>query len=152
MDIARERLRSLGITPNRWKQPLDVVRALVASQAQDFAGAKWSLGLRTFSATDEQVERAFDAGDILRTHVMRPTWHFVAQEDLRWLLELTAARVHGANGPSYRKLGLEASTFVKATKVLTRALEGDTSSLGTNFEPSSVAPRSTRRGSGWRTS
>jgi hypothetical protein len=124
MDIARERLRSLGIAPNRWKRPLEVVSRLVASQAQDFAGAKWSLALRTPGASDRDVERAFDAGDILRTHVLRPTWHFVAHEDLGWLLELTAPRVHGANGPYYRKLGLEPATLVRATKALTRALEG----------------------------
>jgi hypothetical protein len=124
MNIARERLRNLGITSKPWKRPIDVVRALVASQAQDFAGAKWSLGLRSKSALDSDVERAFATGDILRTHVMRPTWHFVAREDLRWLLELTAPRVQAANAPSYRRLGLDGATRSKATRVLTRALEG----------------------------
>ncbi len=103
-------------------------------------------------ASDSEVERAFDAGDILRTHVMRPTWHFVAQEDLGWLLELTAPRVHGANGPYYRKLDLEPKALARATKVLTRALEGGTALTRDELGPRSPAPRSTQRGSVWRTS
>ena len=49
-----------------------------AVQAQDYAGAKWGLGLRGRSFSDEAVDRAFDEGRILRTHILRPTWHFVA--------------------------------------------------------------------------
>jgi hypothetical protein len=152
MDIAHERLRSLGITPKRWKRPLDVVSGLVASQAQDFAGAKWSLALRTPGASDRDVEQAFDAGHILRTHVMRPTWHFVAQEDARWLLELTAQRVHGVNGPYYRKLGLEPATSRGRRKCSRARSRAGRSSRETSSDPSSLEPGSTRRASAWRTS
>jgi hypothetical protein len=101
-----------------------VVRWLVASQAQDFAGAKWALGLRTRGATDADVEREFNDGRILRTHLMRPTWHFVAQEDIRWMLALTSPRVHAVNAHRYRQLELDAATFRKSAAALGRSLAG----------------------------
>jgi hypothetical protein len=124
MDIPRERLSHQRIDGRALEQPVDVVRWLVASQAQDFAGAKWSVGLRTEAANDAAVERAFNEGAILRTHMMRPTWHFVTQEDIRWMLALTAPRVHAVNASRYRQLGLDAATLTKAVTTMTRALEG----------------------------
>lgn len=64
-----------------------------AVQSQEYLGASWSLGLRMQSATDALIDQAFNSGAILRTQVMRPTWHFVAPADIRWLLALTAPRV-----------------------------------------------------------
>jgi hypothetical protein len=97
---------------------------LVAVQAQDFAGAKWAVGMRLPSATDVEVERAFNEGALLRTHALRPTWHFMVPEDIRWLLGLTGGRVHGANGPMYARLNLQATTFDRAQTALTLALRG----------------------------
>ena len=123
-DVARVRLRNQRLEGPALARAVDVVRWLVASQAQDFAGAKWALGLRTRGDDDAAVEAAFDRGDFLRTHVMRPTWHFVAQEDLRWLLGLTAPRVHAVNAHRYRALGLDAATLTAGATALARALEG----------------------------
>jgi hypothetical protein len=125
MTVAWERLRNQGIEGRPLqKRAEDVVRRLVASQAQDFAGAKWALGLRSDGLDDAAIEAAFDRGALLRTHVMRPTWHFVAPEDLRWLQALTSSRVEAMNGPRYRELGLDAATLRKATACIARALEG----------------------------
>ncbi|MBS1690562.1 MAG: AlkZ family DNA glycosylase, partial [Bacteroidetes bacterium] len=63
-------------------------------------------------------------GSILRTHVMRPTWHFVAPQDIRWMLELTAPRVRMVMGTNSRKRGLDAKLFNKANKLIVKALEG----------------------------
>lgn len=123
-DIARERMRRQRIEGPPLGRAVDVVRWLVASQAQDFAGAKWALGLRTRGDDDDAVERAFDSGAILRTHMMRPTWHFVAREDIRWMLALTAPRVNAVNAPRYRALGLDGATLARSTAALARALEG----------------------------
>lgn len=122
--IPRERLRNQRIGERPLGRAVDVVRWLVASQAQDFAGAKWAVGLRTSGATDTDVEREFTEGDILRTHLMRPTWHFVTQEDVRWMLALTAPRVNAVSAHRYRELELDAATFKKTNAVLTKALEG----------------------------
>ena len=124
MNVARERLRNQRIEGRKLERAEDVVRRLVASQAQDFAGAKWALGLRSKRLDDAAIEEEFNRGAILRTHVMRPTWHFVAPEDIRWLQALTSARVEAANGPRYRELGLDAATLARATASIARALAG----------------------------
>jgi hypothetical protein len=122
--IARERLWSQRIGARPLERAVDVVRWLVASQAQEFAGAKWALGLRMNGASDAAVQEAFDRGAILRTHMMRPTWHFVAREDIRWMQALTAPRVDAASRYRYRQLELDAATFRKANRTLARALDG----------------------------
>lgn len=100
------------------------MRWLGAVQAQDFPAAKWALALRMRSAIEDDVDRAYDEGQILRTHLLRPTWHFVAPEDIRWLLELTAPRVNARAGPNYRKYELDDAVFKRTNKVLTNALKG----------------------------
>jgi hypothetical protein len=74
------------------------------------------------SATNAAIEEAFNRGTILRTHLLRPTWHFVAHDDIRWLLELTAPRVNLKCGPNYRKLELDEATIKRSRKVLESAL------------------------------
>jgi winged helix DNA-binding protein len=98
------------------------VRHLLAVQSQDYAGAKWALGQRIASTTDAELDRQFDAGAILRTHVMRPTWHFVDPADLRWLLALTAPRVHQANAYQYKLLELDPTTRARGRAVIESAL------------------------------
>ena len=94
--IVARRLRAQRLTGAGFARPEDVVGWLGAVQAQDYGPAKWSVGARVAGATDAQVERAFAAGAILRTHVLRPTWHFVLPADIRWLLTATAPRDQGA--------------------------------------------------------
>jgi hypothetical protein len=124
VDIAHHRLynQRLGDTP--FEEPGEVVEWLVAVQSQDYAGAKWALGLRLQDVHDADIDRAFNEGTILRTHVMRPTWHFVTPADIRWLLALTAPRVHAVNATMYRKLELDNAVIRRSHTVLTRALQG----------------------------
>ena len=124
LSIAAERLLSQRLLGAPLRDAASVVRWLVASQAQDFAGAKWALGLRMGGADDAAIEREFDSGSILRTHVLRPTWHFVTPEDIRWLLELSGPRVNEVNARRYRELGLDSATLRRSSGVLARALEG----------------------------
>ena len=122
MNIAAHRLHNQRLVGAPFDAPGDAVRWLGAVQAQDYPGAKWALALRTRGADDAALDRAFDAGQFLRTHVMRPTWHFVAPEDLRWLLALTAPRVHALNAPMYRTLELDAPLLRRARTRFTKAL------------------------------
>jgi hypothetical protein len=122
--IAPLRLRNQWINAPVRTDAASVVRHLVAVQSQDFAGAKWALGLRLQGGREAQIEKAFNEGQILRTHVLRPTWHFVSPTDIGWLLRLTGPRVQAANAGMYRKAGLDAATFRKADKVLEAALRG----------------------------
>src|SRR6516225_11885103 len=124
LDIVRQRFLNQHLSHPRFSKPEELVAWLGAVQAQDFAGAKWSLGLRLQGVSDADVERAFTDGKILRTHLLRPTWHFVARDDIRWLLALTAPRVHQANAYMYRKLGLDSSVLQRGNAALARALKG----------------------------
>ena len=124
LDIPQQRLLNQRLTANPFDQPADVVDWLVAVQAQDYFGAKWSLGLRLQNGHDADLDRAFNAGSILRTHMLRPTWHFVTPADIRWLLALTAPRVQAANAAMYRKLELDNATLKRGHKAMTTALHG----------------------------
>src|SRR6516165_3318504 len=110
-DISRQRLLNQHVSRPQFAKTEELVAWLGAVQAQDFVGAKWSLGLRLKESNDADVERDFVEGKILRTHLLRPTWHFVAREDIRWMLGLTAPRVHQANTYMYRKVGLDRTAF-----------------------------------------
>lgn len=109
-------------------QPVDdlvrVVREFGAVQAQDYVGAKWALGMRAQGATDESITKLYNDGKILRTHILRPTWHFVAAEDIRWIQQLTASRVHAFNKYYYKKLELDEATLQKSTALLVKTLQG----------------------------
>ncbi len=124
LDIAHQRLLNQHIALATFEKPGDEVGWLGAVQAQDYAGAKWALGLRLQGATDDDVEQAFTDGSILRTHLMRPTWHFVTPADIRWILALTAPRVHAVNAYMYRKLELDNALFKRSNAVLAKALHG----------------------------
>jgi hypothetical protein len=124
LDIPMIRLENQLINNSDCKTPLEVVKKFGAIQAQDYAAAKWAIGLRMEMATDQLIEEAFNQGEILRTHVMRPTWHFVAPEDIRWLLELTGPRVQAFNGSYYRKSGLDKSIFKQSNEIIRKSLLG----------------------------
>jgi hypothetical protein len=122
--LIAQRLGNQMLTASSPQGVEEMVAALGAVQSQDYTGAKWALGARVATLTDAAVDRAFDEGRILRTHVLRPTWHFVAPADIRWMLALTAPRVHGFSGSYYRKHELETKVFTRCHKAIARALEG----------------------------
>jgi hypothetical protein len=122
MDLARQRLVQQRLVGEPHERAEQVVASLLAVQAQDYAGAKWAIAQRTASAADAEVEQAYRAGSILRTHVLRPTWHFVSPADIRWLLELTAPRVHAANAYAYRLHGMDTATVKRSNARIAKAL------------------------------
>ena len=123
-DLVGQRLQNQRLSAPDFRKPIDVVRWFGAVQSQDFEAAKWALALRMQSATNAAIEEAFNRGAILRTHVMRPTWHFVARDDIRWLLELTAPGVNVRCGSGYRMFELDDAVFKRSRKVFERALRG----------------------------
>jgi hypothetical protein len=120
----RQRLYNQQLTQPQFTTPVEVVAWLGAVQAQEYPGAIWSVGQRMLGASEARLNEAFDSGAILRTHVMRPTWHFVAPADLRWLLALTAPRVHAFNASYYRRFELDTGVLKRCHAVLVRALRG----------------------------
>jgi len=117
-------MRASRLTGAGFRSAVEAVSWHLAMQAQDYAPAKWSIGQRSADLHDEDVDLALAEGSIVRTHALRPTWHFVASEDIRWLLALSAPRVHQANAARYRELGLDGRTRARCERVIVRALEG----------------------------
>ena len=109
-----------GDSPHR--SAADVVRALCAVQSQDFAGAKWALAIRSAGLDEAAIDAAFDRGDIVRTHVLRPTWHFVAPEDLRWMQALTGPRIARVMASYNVRLGLTPAILRKSMRVIERSI------------------------------
>ena len=124
LDIARARLATQRLVPPYFASPADVVRGLVAVQAQDYGAGLWAIGQRTSGATRADVERALAAREIVRTWPMRGTLHVVAREDIRWLVALLAPRVIKRAASRHRQLGLDAKIIAKAGALFEKHLAG----------------------------
>ena len=120
--IASQRLFNQHLVKPTLERASEVVALLGAVQAQDYGSAKWGLAQRTRAATDADVEKEIAAGTIVRTHILRPTWHFVAAADIGWMLALSAPRVHAANAYWYRWLEVDDVVARRSRSVLTKAL------------------------------
>lgn len=122
-DIANFRLYNQHLIGDKFQTPHEAVSYLGAVQAQDYFGASWSLGQRIQNATSETIEKALNDGTIIRTHIMRPTWHFVSPEDIRWIQKLTASQVKKLLGHYNRKLELDDALFSKSTALIVKLLQ-----------------------------
>lgn len=122
--IAHQRLHNQRLAQTTFEAPEDVVSWLGAVQSQDYGGAKWGISQRAIGLSDSVIDQAFADGKILRTHVMRPTWHFVTPADIRWMLELTAPRVNALNAYMYRQLELDETLFQRSNDAISKALQG----------------------------
>lgn len=124
-EIAALRLSALGIAaPASAPVPGEVPRSLLAMQAQDYAGALWSIGLRSPGATLVGVEQAHERGDFVRSWPMRGTLHFTAPDDLGVLLSLTGERMVRSAEGRRRDLGLTPADFARAEEVARELLSG----------------------------
>lgn len=122
--LARLRLHAQGLAAgSAADDPVAAVSALTAVQSQEFVTARWSVGQRC-GASLADVAAELDAGTLLRTHVLRPTWHYVTAADVRWLQDLTAPRVAVQVGSFMRKLGLGRGEHDRFAQALTAALAG----------------------------
>lgn len=123
--LLARRLAAQGLSTIRFADPADVARGLTAVQAQEPAGASWAIAQRLASPSRAAVAAALDSGELLRTHVLRPTWHVVARDDLRWMQTATGERVEKAVGTWYRQLGLDASEFARTDAIIEAAIRRD---------------------------
>jgi Winged helix DNA-binding domain len=123
-EIAHRRLRAQRLVGPPLADPDAVVRHFGAVQAQEYAIAKWGVAQRTPGVTDAAMQRLLDEGAILRTHALRPTWHFLAADDIAWIQALTGPRVHAVSAYYNRMHGLDGETAVRTNKLITDALRG----------------------------
>lgn len=120
--IVELRLHNQHLSGARLSTPAQVVGWLGAMQAQDYPGAKWSIGIRSKGSSDGAIDQALADGTILRTHMMRPTWHFVLPSDILWIQRLTASRVRAQMAYYGRRAGLDEATFARSNSLIAAAL------------------------------
>jgi hypothetical protein len=123
-DVAKLRLENQQLAGSKLKTVKSIVGWMGAMQAQDFNMAKWAIGVRLPGSTEQAVRESFDKGEILRTHLLRPTWHFVSAEDIHWLLELTAPHIRASLRSRHKELGLTKGVIVKSNGIMERELAG----------------------------
>lgn len=129
IEIAKYRLINQQLADTQMKSAVKsdsyrMVEWFGAIQGQEYSQTKWGLGLRLPHLSDNDIENELNEGKILRTHLLRPTWHFVSAKDIYWLLKLTAARVHVANTYMYRQLALDDKIFNRCNDILIKTLQG----------------------------
>jgi len=125
-DLAGRRLQTQRLIGEPFASAIDAVGWLVAVQSQDYAGAKWALGQRASNVIDADLNRLYDDGAILRTHVMRPTWHFVLPDDIRWLVDLTGPRVKALLATYDPRLEIDPPLLRRSHAVIEAALRDGT--------------------------
>ncbi|MFJ4028010.1 winged helix DNA-binding domain-containing protein [Paenarthrobacter sp. NPDC089989] len=123
-DVVRLRLRRQQLRAPFAEGAPDALKNLLAVQAQEFPYARWSLAQRTPEASAADVEELVADGTILRTHILRPTWHFVHRDDLGWLMALSADRLHQGNKGMYRQTGVDEASAARSGIILAGAVSG----------------------------
>lgn len=124
-DIALNRMVSQQLIGTRFQTPKELVEWFGAIQGQEYEQTKWGIGLKLLDTCDSDIEKALEEGNILRTHILRPTWHFVSKRDILWMTELTGSRIFQACKTIHRQLGLDAALFHKCNDLITSYLEGE---------------------------
>src|SRR5262245_61987269 len=124
--IAHARLANSRLIGSPFPRGVDVVRWFGAVQSQDVPGAFWALAQRMPAGTTmADVGRAYDDGEIVRTHGPRPTWHFLVPEELRRMEALVGPRVQRSNDQiGRRRLWFERADLERTTGILRHALAG----------------------------
>jgi hypothetical protein len=123
LDIARWRLRRQHLVSPRAVSAGEAVGSLLAVQAENPSQAAWAVASRTQNPDQAELAALLDDGTVLRTHVLRPTWHFVRGEDLGWLLDLTGPRVRRVTGHQLRNAhGLTERAIGDAVAAVAEAL------------------------------
>lgn len=121
-EISFARLQAQQVSAHTIKKPGELVKYLGAVQSQDFAMALWALGARLPGSSQKTILNAINKGQILRTHVLRPTWHFVSPDDIGWMIDLTARSLRSAMGSMDKHLGLNPKIFSRVNSLVEKSL------------------------------
>lgn len=122
-DLLQQRLTNQQLIGPAFTSAPELVHWCGAVQAQDYEMSKWAVGMRLPAATSEQIEACISRGELVRTHILRPTWHLVHPGDVRWMMTLTAPYIEQPMGTYNRKLELDSTIFRKSNKVFEKALK-----------------------------
>ena len=120
--LAHLRFRNQQISGTNFTNSEELVSWMGCMQAQDYGMAKWAIGCRLIGVTDAGVEKDFNEGKILRTHILRPTWHFVSPRDIRWMLKLTGPKIKAFTKSHHQKLGIDYAVLKRSKTIIEKAL------------------------------
>jgi hypothetical protein len=146
--IPYHRLHTQQIAQQQFQQPNELLNWMGAMQAQDYEMSKWAVALRLspkanskfnqpspigegkgevkqqneFGISEAKIEAALNNGELIRTHILRPTWHIVAPENLRWMLDLSAPQLSRTLNSYNKSVGIDAKTLLKAEKIILKLL------------------------------
>lgn len=124
MTVLLERLHHHRLIGPGCPGPVEAVAWFGAVQAQELPSVAWAVAQRVAArAPTRDLWAAYDAGHVVRTHILRPTWHLVAAGDLRWMLALSAPRVRVLCDSGFRRLDIDTRTLLRSEGVMQRALD-----------------------------
>lgn len=123
-DIALSRLVNQQIATSKFSSLKETAGWMGALQAQDFSMSKWALGVRLPGSTEKTVNDSISKGEIIRTHLLRPTWHFVSSDNVRWMLELSATRIKSTMKSRNLELELDDKLLERCNSLIRKSLAG----------------------------
>jgi hypothetical protein len=123
-EISHYRLVSQKLYKTTSCTPQEIVRHLGAMQAQDYSMAKWAIGSRC-NASEKEIEEAINSAQIIRTHILRPTWHFVAADDIYWMLDISAPQVKRFTISAGKKYGFDIKKLYQINAEIEKMLNGN---------------------------
>lgn len=123
-EISHHRLVSQKLYKTSQSSPQEIVHHMGAMQAQDYAMAKWAIGSRC-DATEIEIEEAINSAQIIRTHILRPTWHFVSSEDIYWMLDVSGPQVQRMTISSAKKYGYDVNKLNEVNEKIQKLLSGN---------------------------
>ncbi|SIN66188.1 winged helix DNA-binding domain-containing protein [Chitinophaga niabensis] len=125
MDITHYRLLNQQVTHSAFSEPGKLIAWMGCMQAEDYSSAKWAIGNRLRHLTSADIEKAFQGAAFFRSQVLRPAWHFVAPDDLGWLLELSAQRIKAGYKQLHNRLDITNADLKRSKTIMAKALEGN---------------------------
>jgi hypothetical protein len=122
-EISSIRLLNQQIVDPQFERIQDLIEWMGAMQAQVFNMMRWAVGIRMSEATDQSIKESFNKGEIIRTHLLRPTWHLVSSNDFFWILELTRAHLKPRMRSRQNQLELTAPLLNQCKTIVEKRLE-----------------------------
>lgn len=123
-EISHHRLVSQKLYKTTQCSPQEIVQHLGAMQAQDYAMVKWAIGSRCDSS-EKVIEEAINSAEIIRTHILRPTWHLVAADDIYWMLDVSAPQVKRFTASAAKKYNLDEKKLDQINSKIEKLLTGN---------------------------
>lgn len=122
--IAHIRMSGHQLATPLFETPHEIVSWMGAIQAQDYSMAKWAIGIRSRCCSLHDIDESIRKGEILRTHILRPTWHFVSSQNIRWMLQLSAKRIRSAYESFHKNLNIDSKLYYSCNRLFEKILEG----------------------------